>query len=98
MGEASIFGLETDGLLFVEPGAEQVQAMAGEGDIVRWEREQQPLWRSGCTGGRLWIGFEDEVQELREWKTELAAIVGDEMKESRAAFVAGSDALRRGFG
>ncbi len=40
IGESSIFGPETDGLLFVRPGAEQVQAMAGEGEIVGWICEQ----------------------------------------------------------
>ena len=47
VGEACILGFEAQGSLLVEPLAEQVQAIAGERDIVRWKREQQALWWRG---------------------------------------------------
>lgn len=43
VGEACILGFEAQRSLLVEPLAEQVQAIAREGDIVRGKREQQPL-------------------------------------------------------
>jgi hypothetical protein len=95
IGEARVLGLEPHSLLFIEPVAEQMQAVAGERDVVRGKREQQALRRSGGRGLRIW--FEHEVQQLREGKAELASIERDEVEESRTAFVAES-AFRRCFG
>jgi hypothetical protein len=43
VGEACVFGFEPQSFLLVEPVAEQLQAITGEGDVVRREREQQAL-------------------------------------------------------
>jgi hypothetical protein len=47
IGKACIFGFEAEGSSLVEALAEQVQAIAGEGDVVGRERKEQVLRRSG---------------------------------------------------
>src|SRR5438046_66598 len=96
VGEARIFGLEAYGLLLVEPGAEQVQAIASEGDVVRGKREEQALRWCGGTGGRVRI--KDEVEKLGKGKAELAAVIGDEVEESGAAVGSDRGGLGRCFG
>ena len=71
-----IIGPESNRVVLVELFAEQIEAAACHGHIMRREREQQTL-RSFGVG----IGIQDELQQLGKRKTELASIVGDEAQE-----------------
>jgi len=75
-GKVWIIGPESNGVVLVELFAEQIEAVACHGHIMRREREQQPLWSCGVR-----IGIQDELQQLGKRKSELASFVGDEAQE-----------------
>jgi hypothetical protein len=64
VGEACILGFEVQGFLLVEPLAEQVQAIAGERDIVRGKREQQPLLKKATYWRRNVHAADEELALL----------------------------------